>query len=414
MHEEHKRAILERTRRIVVKLGSSILTTASGVNQEQVGRLSAELARLVDEGFQIVVVTSGARAAGLSRLGLTRVPKNIAEQQAAAAIGQIRLMAFYERFFSDFHKHVGQVLLTAADLQDRTRYLNAKRTFEHLLHHGIVPIVNENDSVAIDELKFGDNDRLSALVAGLVDADLLVMLSDVDGLYASDPSLGHSPLIEEVDDIDAWLESGAAGGAGSRVGTGGMKSKLLAARSAAHRGIPSIVASGTRAGTLARVVDPDDHTGTLFLPRGVTIPGRKHWIAYGLALRGELLLDAGAAEALTGRGSSLLAAGIREVRGSFARGDAVRCIAPSGVEIARGLVAYDSSECAKLCGQASARIQQLLGYHAGDEVIHRDDLVLLADSSAAQIARADATEVRGPANTLASGAQSDGKEEKHR
>ncbi len=404
MHEEHKRAILERTRRIVVKLGSSILTTASGVNQEQVGRLSAELARLVDEGFQIVVVTSGARAAGLSRLGLTRLPKNIAEQQAAAAIGQIRLMAFYERFFSDFHKHVGQVLLTAADLQDRTRYLNAKRTFEHLLRHGIVPIVNENDSVAIDELKFGDNDRLSALVAGLVDADLLVMLSDVDGLYANDPRLGQAPLIEEVDDIDAFLETGIAGGAGSGVGTGGMKSKLLAARSAAHRGIPSIVASGTRPGTLARVVNPNDHTGTLFLPREVTIPGRKHWIAYGLALRGTLVLDSGAANALTSKGGSLLAAGITEVRGQFTRGDAVRCLAPSGDEIARGLVAYDSGECAKLRGQASAKIQELLGYHVGDEIIHRDDLVLLADA-AVQPAAADTALTQD----AATGHESDGR-----
>jgi len=391
MHEERKKAILERTRRIVVKLGSSILTTASGVDQQQVGRLSAELARLVDDGFQIVVVTSGARAAGLSRLGLKRLPKNIAEQQAAAAIGQIRLMAFYERFFSDFHKHIGQVLLTAADLQNRTRYLNAKRTFEHLLRHGVVPIVNENDSVAIDELKFGDNDRLSALVAGLVDADLLVMLSDVDGLHESDPRLGQTPLVEMVDDIDAWLGSGAAGASGSAVGTGGMKSKLLAARSAAHRGIPSIVASGVKAATLARIVDPDDHTGTLFAAREITIPGRKHWIAYGLALRGDLLLDAGAAEALTDKGGSLLAAGITGVRGQFSRGDAVRCLAPSGTEIARGLVAYDSGECAKLCGQPSANILRLLGYHAGDEVIHRDDLVLLADAPTTAVTRSDDT-----------------------
>lgn len=402
MHEERKRAILERTRRIVVKLGSSLLTKASGVDQEQVGRLSAELARLVDDGFQVVVVTSGARAAGLSRLGLTRVPRNIAEQQAAAAIGQIRLMALYERFFSDFHKHVGQVLLTAADLEDRTRYLNAKRTFEHLLRHGIVPIVNENDSVAIDELKFGDNDRLSALVAGLVDADLLVILSDVDGLYAGNPGEGNFPLIEIVDDIDGWIASGAAGGTGSAVGTGGMLSKLRAARSAAHRGIPSIVASGIKPGVLARIVSPNDHTGTLFLPREVTIRSRKHWIAYGLAPHGALVLDSGAAEALTTRGGSLLAAGITDVRGQFSRGDLVSCLAPSGAEIARGLVAYDSTECARLRGHASAQIETLLGYHVGDEVIHRDDLVLL------ESAAPEATGAGNPARGNVAGASRSG------
>src|SRR5205085_3963565 len=231
-----------------------------------IGRISAELCALVEENFQVVVVTSGARAAGLARLGLGRIPKKIPEQQAAAAIGQIRLMALYERYFSDFGKHVGQVLLTADDLRDRTRYLNAQRTLEHLLRHGVVPIVNENDSVATDELKFGDNDRLSALVAGLVGADLLIILTDVAGLHDGDPRAGQAALVELVEDIDAHIASGVAGGAGSVVGTGGMASKLMAARSAAHRGIPTIVASGNEAGILARILSPNDHTGTLFLP----------------------------------------------------------------------------------------------------------------------------------------------------
>jgi glutamate 5-kinase len=381
-HREIKSQILARTRRIVVKLGSSVLATPSGVSTEQIGRISAELCALAAEGYQIVVVTSGARAAGLARLGLTRIPKKIPEQQAAAAIGQIRLMALYERYFSDFGRHVGQVLLTADDLRDRTRYLNAQRTFDHLLRHQVVPIVNENDSVAVDELKFGDNDRLSALVAGLVGADLLVILTDVDGLYAGDPRAGDVPLIELVDDVDSHIDSGVAGGVGSAVGTGGMASKLVAARTAAHRGIPTVVASGMIAGTLARIIDPDDHAGTLFLPRQLPMRSRKHWIAHGLPVRGTLVLDAGALGALTRKGSSLLPAGIAEIRGEFARGDCVSCVDLSGREFARGLAAYDSDECRQIRGEASSRIDSILGYHDGDEVIHRDDLAILAELGA--------------------------------
>ncbi len=378
-HVEHKREILSRARRIVVKIGSSVLATASGVNSEQIGRISAELCALAEQGFQVVVVTSGARAAGLAHLGLTRIPKKIPEQQAAAAIGQIRLMALYERYFSDFGKHVGQVLLTADDLQDRTRYLNAQRTFDHLLRHGVVPIVNENDSVAIDELKFGDNDRLSALVAGLVGAELLVILTDVAGLYAGDPRTGDVPLVELVEDIDANIASGVAGGAGSGVGTGGMASKLVAARSAAHRGIATVVASGMEPGILARILHPDDSAGTLFLPRSTPMRSRKHWIAHGLPVHGTLVLDAGALDAVTRNGSSLLPAGIASVEGDFARGDCVRCVDKSGREWARGLVAYDGDECRQIRGQASSRIESTLGYHESDEVIHRDDLAVLAD-----------------------------------
>lgn len=379
-HRQKKRELLARARRIVVKLGSSVLASAeAGVSAEQVGRISAEISALLEQGFQVVVVTSGARAAGLSRLGLSRIPKNLAEQQAAAAIGQIRLMAMYERCFSDFHKHVGQVLLTADDLRDRTRFLNAQRTFEHLLRHGVVPIVNENDSVATDELKFGDNDRLSALVAGLVGADLLVILSDVEGLYAGDPRSGDVPLIELVEDIDAHIASGVAGGTVSGVGTGGMASKLVAARSASHRGIATVVASGMVPGVLARIVDADDQAGTLFLPRSTPMRSRKHWIAYGLPVRGTLVLDAGALEAVTRNGSSLLPAGIRAVEGDFHRGDCVRCVDEAGREWARGLAAYDGDECRRIRGQASSRIEALLGYHAADEVVHRDDLAVLAD-----------------------------------
>jgi glutamate 5-kinase len=381
--QQHKVRLLARTRRVVVKLGSSVVTTPSGVHRERVGRLSAELARMVAEGHEVIVVTSGARAAGLSRLGLSRIPQAIAEQQAAAAIGQIGLMSLYERFFSDHGKHVGQVLLTAADVVDRTRYLNARHTLEHLLRHGVVPIVNENDSVAIDELKFGDNDRLSALVAGLVTADLLILLTDVAGVYAGDPRSGDVPLLDLVEDVDALVASGVAGGAGT-FGTGGMASKVSAAASACHRGIPTVVASGLEEGTLAAILDPARSAGTLFLPRATPISQRKHWIAYVVARRGTLHLDDGAVAALSGRGGSLLAVGITAVSGAFRAGDCVSCLGPDGKEVARGLVAYDAADCERIRGRASREFQGLLGYHVSDEVIHRDDLVLLHETNREQ------------------------------
>jgi len=273
--------------------------------------------------------------------------------------------------------HVGQVLLTASDLGDRARYLNAKHTMDHLLAHGIIPIVNENDSVAVDELKFGDNDRLSALVAGLVGADLLVLLTDVDGVYASDPRVGAAELISAILNVDDQLLRGA--GASGALGTGGMASKLVAARSAAHRGIPTIIANGATEAVLASVMDVEMEIGTLVGASQSPISNRKYWIAYGMPARGTLLLDTGAVTALSRRGGSLLPSGILDVRGSFEAGDCVRCATADGVEFARGLVAYDSADCARIKGSPSSQIEQIVGYHMGDEVVHRNDLVILAD-----------------------------------
>lgn len=377
MHSELKRRIIPGVRRIVVKLGSSVVTTPTGVFRERIGRLTAQMARLHRDGLELVVVTSGARAAGLSRLGLSGIPKSIPEQQAAAAIGQIRLMALYEQLFADMSLHVGQVLLTAADLGDRGRYLNAKHTMDHLLAHGVIPIVNENDSVAVEELKFGDNDRLSALVAGLVGADLLVLLTDVQGVYASDPRLGNAELLSVITNVDAQVMSGA--GASGALGTGGMASKLAAARSAAHRGIPTIIADGGADTVLASVMNPDIEIGTLVNASQSPISNRKHWIAYGMPARGTLLLDDGAVGALSLHGRSLLASGITDVRGTFQVGECVRCARKDGVEFARGLVAYDSADCLRIKGHPSSQIESILGYHMGDEVVHRNDLVILAD-----------------------------------
>ncbi len=377
MQSESKKTIIPAVRRLVVKLGSSIVTTSSGMNRERVGELAAQMARLRRDGLEVVIVTSGARAAGLSRLGLDRIPSSIPEQQAAAAIGQIRLMHLYEQLFTDMNLHVGQVLLTASDLGDRTRYLNAQRTIDHLLAHGIIPIVNENDSVAVDELKFGDNDRLSALVAGLVGADLLVLLTDVDGVFASDPRIGDAELISTIANVDKAVLS-AAGSAGA-LGTGGMASKLEAARTAAHRGIPTIIANGTKEGILASVMNANTDCGTLVSASQSPISNRKHWIAYGMPARGTLVLDAGAVKALSQRGGSLLPSGITDVRGEFTAGECVRLAGPNNTEFARGLVVYDSADCKRIQGRASTEIESALGYHMGDEVVHRNDLVMLDD-----------------------------------
>jgi glutamate 5-kinase len=377
MDLEHKTRILAGTRRVVVKLGSSVVATPSGVDVENVGRLSGEIARLMKDGLEVIVVTSGARAAGLARLGLDRMPSTIPEQQAAAAIGQIRLMGIYERFFSDYGCHVGQVLLTASDIESRARYLNASRTIDHLLTHKVLPIVNENDSVAVEEMKFGDNDRLSALVAGLVSAHLLVLLTDVDGLHDGDPRGGSSKRIPLVTNIDAAARN-VVGGAGV-LGTGGMASKLQAAASAAHRGIPTVIANGTSIGVLARVMDGSVSEGTLVSASSSPISSRKHWIAYGMPIRGRIAVDDGAVKALSRRGSSLLPSGITAVEGAFEPGDCVDVVDPAGREFARGLVAYDALACARIKGLVSAKIAEALGYHMGAEVIHRDDLVLLDD-----------------------------------
>ncbi len=376
MHRQYKHSLFRQARRLVVKLGSSIVATESGVHRERVGRIVAEISRLHEDGYEIVVVTSGARAAGLARLGLKRMPTRIPEQQAAAAIGQIGLMSLYEEFFADHGKHVGQVLLTATGLRDRSQYINAKRTLNHLLENRIVPIVNENDSVAIDELKFGDNDRLSALVAGLAEADLLIMLTDVDGVYSGDPQTQGSKLVEVIKGPGLDL---AGGGQSGRLGSGGMRSKLLAARSAGHRGIPVVVANGLEAGTLGRILSADDSVGTLFLPSDSPISNRKYWIAYGVPVQGRLLLDEGAVKAICERGASLLPAGVTAAHGDFRAGACVACESADGVEVARGLVSYDAGDCRALLGKSSSAIESELGYYICDELIHRDDLVLLRD-----------------------------------
>jgi glutamate 5-kinase len=372
----HKTRLLRRVRRLVVKIGSNVLAGPQGLRRERVSALAADIAALADAGRQVVVVSSGAVAAGAARLGPHR--GRIEWRQAAAAVGQIGLMTAYERAFARHRRHVAQVLLTHADLADRRRYLNARHTVRTLLGLGVVPVVNENDTVAVEELRFGDNDNLSALTAALVEADLLIVLSDVAGLYTADPNLDPGATLVSVARADDAVVVRAAGPSLSGVGTGGMASKLAAARKAAAAGIPTIIADGTRRGILATLFDAEVETGTLILADGDRLAYRKHWIAYALKPTGALHVDEGAERALERGGRSLLPSGVRRVEGAFGVGDCVRCLGPDGREFARGLVNYAAGELERIKGAHTRDIERLLGYKGSDEVIHRDDLALVA------------------------------------
>jgi glutamate 5-kinase len=372
----HKPDILRRTRRVVVKVGSSTLSDPSGIKRERIATIANRLSALHASGKEVVLVTSGAVTAGMTRLGLQGRPKTIPAKQAAAAVGQIALMALYEGDFSAHGVRVAQILLTHDDFASRKRYLNAKHTIQTLLEAGVIPIVNENDTVAVEEIQLGDNDNLSAQVAVLIEADLLVILSDIDGLYDKDPRFHQDatflPLIERFDENLL-----ASGGAAGPLGRGGMASKLQAAYKAALSGIPTIIADGRNEETLALVFEANADIGTLFLPVADRLGNRKHWIAYTLKPAGSLVVDAGASAAIRERGRSLLSPGIKEVRGIFDEGECVLCLDETGKEFAKGLVNYSSDALKRIKGARTSQIEEILGYKVSDEVIHRDDLALL-------------------------------------
>ena len=366
----------KNARRIVVKVGSGVLTRAGTLRPGVVTRLAGEVAALLDAGRQPVVVSSGAIALGSRILGWDHPGRSIPEKQAAAAVGQISLSELWRKRLRRHGREAAQVLLTRSGLVERERFLNARHTLLELLRLGVVPVVNENDTVATEEIRFGDNDNLSATVVNLVGADLLVILTDVDGLYAEPPRSKRpagAPL-DVVDAITPEIERAAAGSA-SAFGRGGMITKLEAVRSAAASGAATVLANGRRPGTLARVVAGEPE-GTLFRA-GSRIGSRKHWLAFTAKPRGRLLLDAGAVRAVRERGRSLLPAGIVSVEGRFGIGDAVSCTDDRGVEFARGLAAYAAEDVRRIKGLATSQIGRVLGYSNGDEVIHRDDLVLL-------------------------------------
>ncbi len=374
---EWKVQALAHLRRAVIKIGSSLLSDERGIRRERLRALVGEIAALQDRGVDVVVVTSGAVTAGNARLGRRVAPRNMPQRQAAAAIGQIELMALYEEYFAQAGKRVAQVLLTHDDLASRRRYLNAKHTLEALLQARVIPVANENDTVAIEELNFGDNDNLSALVATLVEADLLVILSDVAGVFSSDPRTDASAALLPVWRADGDVPVSFAGSSGTPFGTGGMAAKLAAARKASAAGIATIIADGQHEGVLPQIFDSTRSVGTLIPPAGDRLARRKHWIAYTLRPAGGLVLDDGAHAAVRDSGRSLLASGIREVRGRFDSGECVSCLTLAGREFARGLVNYSAAEIDKIKGEHSNRIEAILGYKIGDAVIHRDDLALL-------------------------------------
>jgi glutamate 5-kinase len=374
---DYKKPILHRARRVVIKIGSQILSSQAGIEEGRVKGLVRDLARLHDQQRDLIVVSSGAVAAGMTRLGVIEKPKTIPQKQALAAVGQIKLMALYERHFSRFEKNVAQVLLTHEDLANRQRYLNAKHTFQTLLEASIIPIVNENDTVAVEEMKFGDNDHLSSLVATLLEADLLVILSDVQGVYDRDPRVHANaqriPLITDIKGTAPTISAGSA----SEFGTGGIVTKLEAAERAAAAGIPTLISSGLQVEALSHVFDATAESGTLVIPDENRLTIRKHWIAYNLKPAGEIVVDQGAYDAVVQRGKSLLPSGLKEIHGSFGVGECVRCLDPRGREFARGLVNYNAQELNQIKGLHTSKIDKVLGYKAYDEIIHRDDLAIL-------------------------------------
>jgi glutamate 5-kinase len=364
MSSEETRAALRECKRIVVKIGSRALC-ADGNRFAQVAEQVAMQARA---GRKVVLVSSGAVALGRERLGLRERPKKIALLQAAAATGQSLLMRAYEDAFESLGLHVAQVLLTHDVVSERDRYLNARQAIDELLKLGVVPIINENDTVSIDELRFGDNDQLAAMVCTLIGADLLVLLSDVAGVLNDEGQ--RISLVRDVSDVERFIRP-----PDGDVGLGGMQSKIEAARRATLHGLPVAIGPAASPDFLDALMRGED-VGTLLLPHGSPLPSRKHWIAYTLKPRGRIVVDAGACRALEQRNSSLLPAGVVAVTGSFKAGDAVSIVSEAGAELARGLARYSADDVRLLAGGHSQQIAERIGSHAGDEIVHRDDIVL--------------------------------------
>jgi glutamate 5-kinase len=368
--------VVAAARRLVIKVGSSLVTDEGrGLDHAAVARWAGEIAKLRALGKEVVLVSSGAIAEGMRRLDWSTRPRAIHDLQAAAAVGQMGLVQGYERAFAQYDLHTAQILLTHDDLADRRRYLNARSTLVTLLRLGVIPVINENDTVTTDEIRFGDNDTLGALVTNLIEADVLVLLTDQAGLYTADPRRDPSAtLVLEARAGDPALEA-MAGGAGSALGRGGMLTKVLAARRAARSGASTVIASGREPDVLVRLAS-GDAVGTALVAAPVTLAARKQWLADHVQLAGRLRLDEGAVRALARDGKSLLPIGVVAVEGAFERGEVVGCYGPDGAEVARGLVNYGSQDTARIVRRPSSEIESILGYVDEPELIHRDNLVL--------------------------------------
>ncbi len=374
----YRQNILTHTKKILVKIGSAVLTGADGLDLKIIDSLAQEMCDMTRSGFSIVLVTSGAIASGKHRLNISGKLRSIPEKQAAAAVGQGRLMRIYSKSFEKNNLYVAQILLTLADLTDRQRYLNIRNTISTLMEWHVTPIINENDSVAVDEIKFGDNDNLAAMIANVIEADLFINLTATDGLYDCNPSqFKKAKLIPLVCEITDEIEA-AATTETSSVGTGGMKSKIIAAKKVTSIGIPCIIAPGKRKNILSDIMLGKE-VGTLFLPQTSRLASRKYWIAFTLRPRGRLIVDDGAKKALLEKGKSLLPSGITAVEGEFATGDPVNCLDREGNLLAKGLVNYSAGDISKIMGLKTPQILSVLGHKDYDEVIHRDNLVISGD-----------------------------------
>ena len=382
MSNSKRLALLESIKRVVIKIGSGVLASANNedISSATVHRLVNDICDLNADGrFEVIVVTSGAVMSGAHQLEMKLPHLSIPVKQAAAAIGQVSLMNIYEKSFRERGKKVGQILLTHDDISNRRRYMNARNALTTLLELGIVPIINENDSAAVHEIKFGDNDTLSAMITSLVDADLLLILSDVDGLYSADPV--KDPKAQLIDDVETISEQiiEMAGTSSSVAGIGGMKAKVMAAQVAGRYGVPTWIIGGKKESSIHDAMR-NGMGGTFFHPSTAKMKQRKHWIAHLLKPKGKVFVDTGAKEALIAKGKSLLPSGIISVSGKFESGEAVSLLDGEKQEFARGLVNYHSFELQKIIGKKSSEIESLLGYKSFDEVIHRDDMAILSET----------------------------------
>jgi len=384
MHDDLRLKTLAHTKKILIKIGSAVLTGADGLDLKIINSLVAEMSGLVHQGYSVVLVSSGAIASGKHRLNITGKLKSIPEKQAAAAVGQGRLMRVYSKSFEKKGIHVAQILLTLSDLTNRQRFLNIRNTLSTLMDWKVIPIINENDTVAVDEIKFGDNDNLASMIANIVEADLFINLTNIDGLYNRNPAefkkAKFIPLVSEfTDEIEAIATAET-----SSVGTGGMKSKVLAAKKVTAMGIPCIIAPGKKKKVLTDIISGKE-IGTLFLPMADRLNSKKYWIAFTLRSRGKLIIDDGARKALLEKGKSLLPSGIIDVEGDFVLGDPVSCVDGEGTAIAKGLVNFSSAEIRKIMGLKTAKIEPALGHKDYEEVIHRDNLVITRQNTKSKL-----------------------------
>ncbi len=367
---------IKDAKRIVVKVGTSTLLYPNGkINLYRIEHLARELSDLASQGREVILVTSGAIGAGMVRMGLSERPDSMQEKQALASVGQVLLMHLYDKFFTEYGQVAGQVLLTKENFANHNQYINARNTLMAMLKKGIIPVINENDAVTVAEVKIGDNDTLSATVAAIVDADVLIILSDIDGVYDANPQTHpEAKLLSEITEITSGVEA-MAGGAGSAVGTGGMATKIEAAKIATAAGVTMFIASGGENGMLSRIIAGED-VGTVFPPKDAHLRARKGWLAFGKRISGILVVDEGCVKALK-RGSSLLAAGILATEGEYTAGSTVRVLTADYQEIARGTIAYDAAAVAKIKGRKTSDFTDILDGEIHDEVIHRDNMVLM-------------------------------------